>query len=600
MHYQAAAKSAKTAVAVLSGPTRSYQGWVLIRMGKLSRSTRRYIVLRSSTLRICSTENPRSEQFSLCLASATIYPTNAKNECQIRCEGYRIWIVCQDERQLRLCRAACEFAMRRVEDHFKLVTHRQLGKGRSSEVVFAFDTVSGDHAAVKVMNKDKARNTDLEFAEKEVRIRMTIQHPCIVQTLDIFESAYDLFVVMELMAGGPLDRRLNKHNVPLSEQDARTIMRRLFSALLHLHSRGIAHRNVKPQNIFLDVSDTIDWAATAKLTDFGLACYLEDPRSSRRIVGTPEYLAPEASIMTRTVDGERGVVFGTEVDMWAAGVTLYNLLSLELPFEGEYPPDVFKKARTGKLCFSSKSFSHASPEAISLIRSLLNVDRRKRPTAQTVLLHRWFCDQKTEKKRDATTETRALALTSKIMEISEGQARFRAATLAIRVLYRLMLRTPGINPKTTIRVEKKFQFNVSGVDIAPIKSDLMKEPKSAYDMKRSSPAVLSRLSTGSTVKTRSSLGGDSTMGFPRTTSADSRPMMTKRSDTNTDYFSRIDPRLATTPTASFGPGEAGVHRLKSSKAGHFSTVVTADQVDDQPKSGWRWRRRSSRPGTGER
>lgn len=504
-----------------------------------------------------------------------------------------MWIQWATETDLRVCKQAFEFANRRVEDYYKLVTHKQLGKGRSSEVVFAFDTATGDHAAVKIMNKDKARTTDREFAEKEVRIRMTIQHPCIVQTLDIFESPYDLFVVMELMNGGPLDRRLIKQNAPLAETEARIIMRRLFAALSHLHSRGIAHRNVKPENIFLDVSDDVRWCETAKVSDFGLACFLDDPDSARQVVGTPEYLAPEASIMTRTPDGEREVVFGTEVDMWAAGVTLYNMLSLELPFEGEYPPDVFKKARVGKVQFSKRGFDTVSTEAISLIKSLLNVDRRKRPTAETVMLHRWFRNDAPSHIDELECETRALSLTNKFASMSDGLFRFRAAVLAVRAMDRLAARTPGLHLKPT-RVEKRFHFGVSGINIAPLATDI--NPKGDGTPPRHSATVMSRISTSSTVKSRSSMGDSiASPPYPTSVSVDTRPVGTLRSDRNHDYFSRSNSRA--TRQSSFGSGSlTGVQRLISGKMQQYGTHGSSGYNNSEETKGntWRWRRRSAR------
>ena len=424
--------------------------------------------------------------------------------------------------------------------------------------------MSGDHAAVKVMNKDKARSTDREFAEKEVLMRMTIQHPCIVQTLDIFESSFDLFVVMELMGGGSLDRRMMKQGKPLSESEARMIMLRLFGALFHLHSKGIAHRNVKPQNIFLDYSDELHWPETAKLSDFSLACYLDDPDSGRQIVGTPEYLAPEASIMTKNPDGEREVVFGTEVDMWAAGVALYNMLSSELPFEGDYPPDVFKKARAGKLHFT-KRFRHVSPNARSLIRALLNVDRRKRPTSSTVLLHPWFGHEY------SMPNTRDMSATHAIH--SDGIARFRAAAIAILAMKKIVSRTPGLQLRPG-KVEKRFEFNVSGIDIHPIQ--LMGMPDADVNGKRpgtrTSGTVMSRVSTGSTV--RSSVG-DSVPLHSRGSAS-----RMQRSDAQSDYFGRPS------RNDSFGTGSViGVHRLMSDTAGLFAA---------EEKNSRRWRRRGKR------
>ena len=63
-----------------------------------------------------------------------------------------------------------------------------------------------------------------------------------------------------------------------------------ISTLRHLHSRNLVHRNVKPQNIYLDTADDVRWPYTVKLADFSLVCTIDDPDASEQVVGTPEYL----------------------------------------------------------------------------------------------------------------------------------------------------------------------------------------------------------------------------------------------------------------------------------------------------------------------
>lgn len=642
----------KQPMAVLSGPIRSFGGWAQVKTSKLSRSTRRYISIRSSKLTVCATENPRSQILSIPVTGATMLLTSNRSECLIRTSLHRLCIQWPSEGDLRICKAAVEFSNRHVDDYYKLVTHRQLGKGRNSEVIFAFDTATGDHAAVKIVNKDKARPTDREFAEKEVLIRMTVQHPCVVQTLDIFETPYDLFIVMELMNGGSLDRRMHKYNEPITEHEARIVMCRLFSALRHLHLRNIVHRNVKPQNIYLDGADDVRWPYTVKLADFSLSCSIDDPDASKQVVGTPEYLAPCATIMTRTESGERGVVFGTEVDMWAAGVTLYNLLSMQLPFEGENPSDVFKQVRLGRFSFTD-DFVHVSDEAKSLIRSLLNVDRRKQPTADTVMLHKWFeplHDAGEMNGEQAVLDDGTLTGAPSVFEcygeyaLSDGVRRFRSAVTAVRLMVRLSKKSMSGRDVVTRkrRGEKRFQFNVSGIDIAPMdvrceKSGLAVSAEDTtagivvndhrlmgyvqggvrevdqrgkdsgdgnmYVMQgRASGTVMSRVSTGSTVRSRSSRGTDSggngvplmlgkvgmaAMMMAPTIGMDGRGksgFKLERSDSSVDYFGHGYRRRDLTGTGDIGP-ITETHRLLSD---------TADLVEAEEEKAMRRRWRKGR------
>ncbi|CAN8070737.1 unnamed protein product [Agarophyton chilense] len=498
----------KSPVAVLSGPIRSFAGWALVKSGKLSRSSRRWVLLHSCVLSVSSSQVARhssSAQLSIKLvdASATLVPS--RMECQVRTKTHRLSFLFGSESDMRCFKAAFEYANRSIDRFYKLLPHKQLGTGRASEVIFAFDTCTGEHAAVKVINKENARLTDREFAEREIMMRMSVRHPCIVQTLDIFESPLDLFVVMELMPGGTVDRRMNQFNMSISEPNACILMHRLFTALAFLHSRDIVHRNVKPANLFLDLTNEYEWAHTAKLSDFGLACFLDDPDSGMQVVGTPEFLAPEASLMAFTADGERRVVFGTEVDMWAAGVTLYNLLVRELPFEGEYPPDVFKKARSGTVQFPMNASDIISPQAISLIRALLNVDRRKRPTATTVLMHPWF---EMHLSDESALGRRLSSVLKKEMYGSDLISKFRSVSQAFIFCRRLVRCTPGTSVSRAPRSTMRFEFNVSSVSIAPERPRLPnlhseERPGGTLNLDKTG-TVISRLSSASTVKTGSS------------------------------------------------------------------------------------------------
>lgn len=477
---------------MLAGPLRSVSGWAFVKWNMLSRLTRRYVVLRACMLEIHETAESRTPLFSACVVGSTMYAVPQKKECHVRVDGHRVLIQWNSEAEMRACRAAFEFANRKIEDFYKIVAHRQLGKGRASEVVFAFDVASGEHTAVKVIDKETSRPTDRIFAEKEVAIRMSVQHSTIVQTLDIFESPFDLFLVMEYMGGGSLSRRLSKRGSPLTEGEARVIMARLFSALAYLHSRGIVHRNVKPENILLDFADEYRWPETAKLSDFGLACTVDDPDACLKVVGTPEFLAPEASTMVNGPGGRRQVAFGNEVDMWAAGVTMYNVLSLELPFDGDSTPDILRSSRSGKFEFSSTTFDKVSPEAKSLVRSLINPDRRKRLTAVTVLQHSWF---------DKALDSNGRVVTRGFRRPRPGYPMFRSAALIMAAICRLY-RTTSNTSKIRF-TGKRIQSNVGGINICPSKPRLSTASDGTLGF-----LSASRISNSSTVHSRSSLGED--------------------------------------------------------------------------------------------
>lgn len=138
-----------------------------------------------------------------------------------------------------------------------------------------------------------------------------------------------------------------------------------------------------------------------KLCDFGLANFVQDDAAGEEelemaiqktsadkgaaagYVGTPGYVAPE--IVKREP-------YGPAVDMWACGVVLYIMLSGKMPFFGRNDAECLKRTAEGKYSFPSREWSRISPEAVSLVKALLQVDPSKRLTANAALAHTWLAD----------------------------------------------------------------------------------------------------------------------------------------------------------------------------------------------------------------
>lgn len=434
----------KQPVAVLAGPVRHVDGPALAKWSKLGRLTKRHVVLRACRLDIFAHAGARAPVlFSAPTAGGSLTAHASKRETILRVGGGRVTLQWPDDRQFRACRAAFEFSNRKVEDFFKIVPHRPLGTARAAEVVFAFDVAAGTHAAVKVVSKTRAKSAERVFAEREVALRMTLRHPSVVQTLDIFESPFDLFVVMEFMGGGSLAHKLAADRHPLAESEANAVMRQVLEALGYLHAQGVAHRNVKPENILLDCADGVGWPESAKLADLSLAAPIGARDPARALVGTPEFLAPEVAAVQRGPAPR----LCAEADLWAAGVTLYFLLSRTLPFDGADASAVLRKVRSAKFDFSPVAFQGVSPAAKSIIRALLQPSRRKRPTAAAALLHPWFAGP------------------ARCVRPAGGEPLFRAAADAVRALLRLSKRC-----KVSIvgaRGGRSVTTISGGVDVAP-------------------------------------------------------------------------------------------------------------------------------------
>jgi len=297
-----------------------------------------------------------------------------------------------------------------TQDFYEL--DRVLGEGAFARVYLARGRATGTEYAVKVVEKVPE---ELQFIAVESRIASTIFHPGIVRTYDIFEQKNELDIVMELMRGGELFDQIADRG-RFSEKDASMVMRSIVQAISFLHLHHIIHRDLKPENVLCKDSS---WPLVVKLSDFGLASATEDKINDGELIGTPGYVAPEV-VMRKPYD--------FAVDMWAAGVILYIMLSGKMPFFGKTDRECLRKIATGRYAFPPKQWSTVSEDAQSLIRSLLQVDPAKRLTAVAALNHRWLCEPHT-----CCSEP----LTNDLRELHSTKRKFRKAVNAVITLKKL-------------------------------------------------------------------------------------------------------------------------------------------------------------------
>ena len=187
--------------------------------------------------------------------------------------------------------------------------------------------------AVKILPKRYSENPEyVERFYKEGRAAAKLNHPNIVQAIDVGEAGGYHYFVMEYVEGRTLYDDLTKGKV-FSEAEALRIILQIARALAHAHQRGLIHRDVKPKNIMI----TRDGAA--KLADMGLARLAADEQAAQaeagRAFGTPYYIAPEQ------IRGEVDIDF--RADIYSLGATLYHLVTGRVPFEGPTPAAVMHK-----------------------------------------------------------------------------------------------------------------------------------------------------------------------------------------------------------------------------------------------------------------
>jgi len=199
---------------------------------------------------------------------------------------------------------------------------------------------------------------------REARATVQLDHPNVVDVLDMGEDGWDtVYLVMELL-DGPTLRDVLLERGKLSEEDALGIMLPLLDALEKAHELGIVHRDFKPENIMLPLDAY--GVVTPKLLDFGIAKVIRNARSPNQaepegvIMGTPEYMSPEQARDDREL-------IGPHTDVWGVAVVWYECLTGRAPFDGDSPEEVLRA-----VCEAPIDFYALPDKYVPLLRPALH------------------------------------------------------------------------------------------------------------------------------------------------------------------------------------------------------------------------------------
>jgi serine/threonine-protein kinase len=202
---------------------------------------------------------------------------------------------------------------------------RVIGSGAMAVVFHGRAHEGGQEVAVKVLRPELGASLFAELFHREIRILGGLSHPHILPLLACHDAAHLLMYVMPYAKGGSVRERIARQG-HLSLEETLAITRQVAEALDHLHAQNVLHRDVKPENIVFDAD------ANALLCDFGLSRALvrasrDGLKTSRILLGTPEYMSPEQAQGESDLDHRS--------DLYALACVVYEMLAGEPPFTGK-------------------------------------------------------------------------------------------------------------------------------------------------------------------------------------------------------------------------------------------------------------------------
>jgi len=252
---------------------------------------------------------------------------------------------------------------------------RQIGVGGMGAVWLAEHISLGRRAAIKVLHPEYSHRSEIVTRFfNEARAATSISDPGIVQIFDFGQHTDgSVYIVMELLEGEPLDRRLARCGT-LAIADALRIMRQAASTLAAAHAHRIVHRDLKPENIFLVHDPEVPGGERAKILDFGIAKLADSDSGIKTqtsaVMGTPFYMSPEQCRGAGLVDQRS--------DVYALGCVLYALLIGHPPFVAEGMGEVIAMHLREPAPVPSTLRPELPPEIDRLIAMCLAKDPDKR------------------------------------------------------------------------------------------------------------------------------------------------------------------------------------------------------------------------------
>jgi NIMA (never in mitosis gene a)-related kinase len=259
--------------------------------------------------------------------------------------------------QKHLEKMKCPLPKYKIEDH--------IGDGSTGSVDLVKEKKTGKHYAMKTVSIDP-NDIKKKKEEDEVKFYMGLKLPTILELKDYKIEENKLYIILEYAENGTLSSFLRDNSEFLSKDQILDWCTELFVGLYIIHSRNLMHRDIKTDNLFICKNQVL------KIGDFGIAKATEKGLANT-LCGTPYYMAPEVFKLKE---------YNDKVDIWAAGIVIYEMIMKEKPFDGQTNDEIKKKV----LANSYKKIPETVPQELRiLVEKTLRGNSNERYSAADIL-----------------------------------------------------------------------------------------------------------------------------------------------------------------------------------------------------------------------